>query len=251
MKKLSRLLLIAVLISCSSLGCEITVRFESYAMQTVPDEVPTSHGLDVDFAKALLREANCQHRFVSVPWGRGIQLLKKGKIDLMLSVSKTPEREVYIHFIGPQRNENIVFAMNRQFQYNIDSLEALFHLPYPIVIHKGAFYGKAFAERLEQRKEHDTQFIAMPDNQTKLSLLNTGRLAGFLEEKYNIMYQQEHNPEFSNIVISPYIIHQNPVYFAFSKESVSERQLKLFEQAFERLKSSGKLKEILKKYKLD
>jgi polar amino acid transport system substrate-binding protein len=35
------------------------------------------HGMDVDFAKALLEQADCKYRFVDMAWGRAIDLLKQ------------------------------------------------------------------------------------------------------------------------------------------------------------------------------
>lgn len=50
------------------------------------NKVPNLHGLDVDFARALLDEFGCNYRFVSVPWGRALKMLEIGEIDMMLSV---------------------------------------------------------------------------------------------------------------------------------------------------------------------
>jgi polar amino acid transport system substrate-binding protein len=231
--------------------CEFIVRFENYSAQSQQDDSLRWHGLDVDFAKALLDEMGCGYRFVSMPWGRALKMLEQGGIDLMLSVSKTAQRMRYAYFIGPQRMENIVFATHATRPFFIATIEDLFSLPIPVAIQRGAYYGSAFEQRMKQEIDTDKHFIYVADNQLKLNLLRHGRIAGFLEEKYNIIYQTEHNPDFVEIDMAPVVVNSEPVYFAISKRSVTKTQIVAFEEAFERLRHAGKLEQILKKYKLE
>lgn len=232
-------------------ACEMTVRFENYAAQSRLDEEKGWHGMDVDFAKALLDEAGCSYKFVSIPWGRSLKMLEAGNIDLVLSVTRTQERTEFAYFVGPQRMETIVFAMNAERLFNVDSMDDLFSLPVPVAIQQGAFYGRTFTERHSKRLGDETQFIFVPDNQTKLSLLKHGRIAGFLEEKFNIIFQSTNHPDFMTIKIAPLVVNQSPVYFAFSKKSVSDKQLEHLVSAYNRLNKTGRFSEILKKYQLD
>jgi len=235
----------------SEINCHLVVRFENYAAQSHQDDDLTWHGQDVDFAKALLDEAGCTYRFVSIPWGRSLKMLETGEVDLMLSVSKTAQRMRFAYFIGPQRQENIVFAMNAERVYFLDSISSLFELDAPIAIQRGAYYGSIFERRFIEEQDTDERFIYVPDNQLKLDLLRNGRISGFLEEKYNIIYQVQNNPDFMKVAISPLVINSEDVYFAFSKASVSKSQLKIFEKALLSIKKSGKLTAILKKYNLE
>ncbi|WP_234401216.1 substrate-binding periplasmic protein [Pseudoalteromonas sp. T1lg23B] len=245
------LLLLSCVLNASTPHCEFIVRFENYSAQSQQDAQMRWHGLDVDFAKSLLQEMDCGYRFVSVPWGRALKMLELGEIDLMLSVSKTAQRMRFAYFIGPQRMENIVFATNTKRPFYVQSLEQLFSLAMPVAIQRGAYYGEAFEKRMKQEVDSEDKFTYVPDNQRKLHLLRHGRISGFLEEKYNIIYQVQHNPDFIEIEIAPLVVNSEPVYIAVSKESVSRAQIEQLKEAFERLRSSGKLAQILKKYKLD
>ncbi|MCO7189326.1 MULTISPECIES: transporter substrate-binding domain-containing protein [unclassified Pseudoalteromonas] len=247
------LVLICVLFTPVTASCELIVRFENYAAQSRQDNNLTWHGLDVDFARALLDEAGCHYQFINVPWGRALKMLAEGELDMVLSVSRTPEREQFAYFIGPQRMETIVFAMSRSRPFAVHTLTDLFTLPVPVAIQREAFYGHAFNERLllEQSKVESQRFIYVADNQRKLSLLKHGRIAGFLEEKFNVLYQSQHNPDFAQITVSPLVVNREPVYYAMSKQSVSARELQQLAAAFKRLQHSGRLKQILAKYGLD
>jgi polar amino acid transport system substrate-binding protein len=234
-------------------GCELVVRFENYAAQSRLDSTSKWHGLDVDFARALLDEAGCGYQFINVPWGRALKMLAEGELDMVLSVSRTPERELFAYFIGPQRMETIVFAMNQLRPYSLHQLSDLFTLPVPVAIQREAFYGPVFNELLlrEQAKAESQRFIYVADNQRKLSLLKHGRIAGFLEEKFNVLYQSQHNPDFAQITVSPLVVNREPVYYALSKRSVSAKDIQQLTAAFQRLQHSGRLKQILSKYGLD
>ncbi|TMP30040.1 ABC transporter substrate-binding protein [Pseudoalteromonas rubra] len=245
--------LICTLFTPLAAGCELVVRFENYAAQSRLDSTLKWHGLDVDFARALLEEAGCGYQFINVPWGRALKMLAEGKLDMVLSVTRTPEREQFAYFIGPQRMETIVFAMSRSRPFTVNTLSDLFALPVPVAIQKGAFYGRVFNELLlrEQAKVESQRFIYVADNQRKLSLLKHGRIAGFLEEKFNVLYQSQHNPDFAQITVGPLVVNREPVYYSVSKQSVSAKELQQLQAAFERLQHSGRLKQILAKYGLD
>ncbi|WP_052140868.1 substrate-binding periplasmic protein [Pseudoalteromonas piratica] len=241
-------LIVSLFFSQVTFGCEITIRYERYGVENQAGEPARWHGLDVDFAKALLANTDCSYRFVELPWARALGGLKAGLIDLMLSVSKTAEREKYFYFIGPQRQETIVLAMNRENAFTINSLEDLLSLPAPVAVHRGAYYGETFEKLLQSNPEH---FITVVDNKTKLDLLAHKKISGFLEEKGNLIYQKTFNPSFSHIYIDDFVINSTDVYYAFSKRSLNQAQLEQFERIFRSSEYQTKQHKILAKYGLE
>lgn len=238
-------LLLLLLISYRISGCELTVRLEAYAAQSQLKE-NVWHGLDVELVTTLLNEAKCQYSFIDLPWGRSLKLLESGDIDLMLSVSKTSLRESFAYFIGPQRTETIIFASHSS-TTAISTLDELFAQTKPFAIQRGAFYGAEFNNKLNQR-EHSANMITVTDNQTKLELLRSKRISGYLEAKLNVLFEIENVPELKKLQIHPVVINQAPVYFAVSKNSVSKEQISQLEAAFNKLKHEGKFATILAKY---
>lgn len=231
--------------------CRLVVRFENYAKHSGADNNLTWHGLDVDFAKALLDQAQCSYSFVSVPWGRALKMLELGEIDMMLSVSQSAQRAKFANFIGPQRNETIVLVTHKSRPYQLNNLSQLLALPAPIAIHKHAFYGERVNKMVAEHASSNKHFIVIADNKLRMSLLRHGRLSGFFAEKYNMQYQKAHNPEYMQVEVNPLIINKEPVYFALSKKSVDEQLLIRLEKAFNALQRSGGIKKILEKYGLD
>lgn len=231
--------------------CELVVRFENFARYSNQADTLSWHGLDVDFAKALLEEANCRYKFVSLPWGRSIKMLESGEIGMMLSMSPTKQRERFAYFIGPQRNETIVFVTHKSRPYLLNSYQDLLTLPAPIAIHRDAVYGADIDALLKNTPNVEERFTVITNNKLRISMLKHGRISGFFAEKYNMLYQAENNPDYMQVEINPFVINQEPVYIALSKQSVSPKIKDRLEEALERLKQTGKIQKILKKYKLD
>lgn len=241
-------LLILFLSSCSLFACDLTVRLEEYSAQSQIKHNKWQ-GLDVELTQLLLDEAKCRYTFEALPWGRSLKLLADGQIDMMLTVSKTPERTAYAHFIGPQRQETLVFA-SKQMNNEVSSFDKLFALPLPFAVQRGAFYGEAFEHALNRDPSRKQQVIFVTDNQSKVALLKSNRISGYLEAKLNIIFEMEHVDELADLQIHPLVVNQAPVYYAFSKKSVSKRTLIKLSEAYYRLKKQNKFKKLLAKYQL-
>ena len=73
-------------------ACEMKVRVQAYPPFAMQDPHGGWYGLDLDYAKVLLKQLNCDIKVIDAPWGRGLEMLKTGDIDLMVNVTKNPER---------------------------------------------------------------------------------------------------------------------------------------------------------------
>lgn len=233
------------LFSTRALSCELVVRVEDYAAQSHRDENQQWQGIDIELTKALLNQAGCSYRFVPVPWGRALKMLEVGELDVMLSVSKTTERTKFAHFIGPQRIEKIKIVSKADPTIVVSSFKDILKIPLPLGIQEGAYYGESFNAFNKTLAPADRYFFKVPNNDTKLSLLIKNRIFGFLEEQLNIEYEIRHELTPKDVFVHPIIVNQAPVYFAFSKESVSNNQLKAIERAFNHLTFSGVFEQIL------
>lgn len=242
------LILWSILLVSPAWACKLTVRFELYPPQAYLDENNQWQGMDVDFAKVLLNEAGCQYTFVKVPWGRAMGMLEKGELDMMLSVSRNPERQKFAHFIGPQREESIVLISKASDPITEEKFNNLKTWDKPIAIQQGAYYGEKFAKMRANDTQAHAHFIIIPNNDIKLSLLHKGRVSGIIDEKLNILYQIQQNPEFSNIVVYPLVIHVNKVYYAFSRASVDATTIARLQKAFDTLQHNNRLLPIERRY---
>ncbi len=240
-------LLCLLLVTCLPLSaCELVVRFGHYPPQSSLDENQQWQGMTVEQTKALLKQADCRYKFVETPWARALDMLAKGQIDMMSSVTITPERQQFAHFIGPQRQEHMVLTSLASSPITLEKLYQLKTRGKPIAILQGAFYGDKFSQLVardqqthgKNKEKGPSHFLRLPNNRVKLSLLQKGRVSAIVEEKSHVLYQLRNNPTLSNVAIYPVTIYTNPVHIALSKTSIDAALLARLQQAFATLKAN-------------
>ena len=220
--------------SCNVFSCNLTVRLEQYSPQVEKRPDRSWAGIDYQLTKNLLSTAGCSFKIIEMPWARSLEALAFGEIDMMLNVTKTKEREEKFYFIGPFRIESIVLAIKESSKIKLNKIEDILKLDKPIAIQRKGFYGDAI-QRLVDDPKNKTHFIQVTDNESKVALLKLGRISGFLEEKRNLMIGNTATPRFEGIWYAPFIIHQSPVYYAFSKKSINNTLLKKLNSTFNHL----------------
>lgn len=231
--------------------CEIRVRVpegNSYAPFAVQDSSGRWSGLGIELTEALLAEAECTPVYEALPFARAIYYLQRGEIDMMPNMSITEERKAFLHFIGPQVDETVLFVTKKDARYAITSIEDFKKLPLAIGIERGKVYGKEF----EEKRSADPVFRNKLEEVDEVNLnekkLAIGRLSGFLGYAYNIMYQMKTNPLYKDFAIHPFIVHKDWVYFGLSKKTVSPELLGKLQTAYERAANKGVFETIRKRY---
>lgn len=227
-----------------------SLKFRSYYYPPFSEKTPQGDwiGLEQDYAKAITAAIGCDYTVVEAPWARGIDMLKNGEVDFMLEVSKTADREPYLHYVGPQRIEYIYLVTRKQNMPLVTQWQQLQHLEAVLMRQKGAYLGERFERVLKTNQKLSSRFVELPNSDVRLDLLEKGRIDGFLVDSVYISYMLDTQPKAKLVKVHPLIIHQNPVYFAFSKATVDEKMVKRFEQAYLELEKSGALKDISKRY---
>jgi len=238
------------LFSCmifNSFSCQLDVRFEEFSPESQKNEHNNWVGIDMELTQALLTEVGCSFLVLEVSWARALLMLDRGDLDLILNVSKTKEREDKYYFIGPMRNETIVFATFKKAIAPLKTIEDILKLDKPIAIQRNAYYGEEIEHYLQQ-KDYAESFVHVANNETKLKLLKRGRISGFLEAKRNVIHGINNDSNFTGIWFPDVIIHQDPTYFALSKKSVSKELKQKISEGFSRLVARGKIEEIILKH---
>lgn len=244
------LLLCGWLLSASRVyGCEFkmaTYAFKPLAMQ---DKHKQWIGLDHDYAKALASLVDCTITPVVAPWGRAIDMLKRGSIDLMVGVSKTDERAQYFYFVGPQRIQTI-FLVSRPDAFElVTSWQQLSKLNAVLMRQKGSYFGARFEQMLATNHKLRNKMLELADNEVRLALIHKGRVDGFLADEMYIDHQNKINGPDKQLQKHPLFINRNSVYYAFSKAAISPEQIKIINTAFSQLSKTKGFKAIADKYR--
>jgi len=243
------LLIFCLMNSNSFADCLFRVRVSDYAPLYFQDKNGKWTGLDVELADALFNEMSCRSLYEIVPWKRSLMELKRGNLDMMMTLSITEERKKFLNFLGPIRDEIIALAVSDNSDYHINSLEDFKKFPGKIGIQMGSFYGDAFDTKYKNDKNFANKFYALANDKQNIYRLKANRIFGFFGDRYNLAYKIANDDAFKGIKIHPFFINQAFVYFGFSKKSVSKEMFNRIQKAFDQAKLKGKFEKILQKYR--
>ncbi|MEW6992492.1 substrate-binding periplasmic protein [Colwelliaceae bacterium 6441] len=213
-----------------ALCCQLSVRMANYGPESELAANDTWKGVDVELIEQLFKQVNCRYSIVELPWARSLQMLARGDIDIMLNVTKTKEREQYYYFVGPIKEEVTVLAKSVKDNSILKDVNSLMTLAKPVAVQRGSFYGPE-VEQLMLSQKGKSKFIQVASNETKIKLMETGRISGFLAAKRNLTIGPDKTPRYKGVWFHPLVIYKTPVYFALSKKSISKELLEQFNRA--------------------
>lgn len=205
-----------------------------------------SHGLNVRMLQALASEVGCELRLVKSPWARALKLLKQGEIEVISQLSYNSERAKDLYFIGPHHQERMWLIADPSTQPALRQLADLRHWPagWLLAMLNGGYFGEQFRQ-LQSDVYFNRHLLPILSNQDKLALLSSGRVQAVLEEEFAWYWRVQQQP-------SPYqpmlLVHDNPVYFGFSRRSVSPELAASLASGWQRLYQQGQLQQIRQYY---
>lgn len=228
-------------------SCEVSLAVDSYPPYQTQEEGKWQ-GLDVDLATALVEQMKCKLVIKQSPWKRSLHLLQSGRIDMMVSISKTEKRQEFAYFVGPMRQEIVALVVNANNTIELNALEDFKQLDKKIGVINGAYYGQNFTAKYKDDTQFKEQFEVSNNTQDNLNKLVAGRILGFLNDPFYIADLIRKEKIQVPLKFHPFVINQAPVYFGFSKKSIPEKKLLKIQQAFKQLQEKGIFAAIRTKY---
>lgn len=205
-------------------------------------------GLDVELAEALVAEAGFSIEFVSLPWSRALAYMQSGQLDMMMNISKTPDREAYLDFIGPERISTRVLVVRKEnLGLHIENIDQLVDAARARNLKFGIQNDAKYSDEFDARLLADQAFAARFDQVPQAALLarktQAGHNLGFFEDLSYAAYQLKHSPDFEGLAIHPFTLSVTQAYFGISKQLDPVKENKL-RAAFGRLDKNGTLTKI-------
>lgn len=228
-------------------ACDIKLRVSSFEPFMIKHETGWA-GIDVEQARAVANRLDCHLLFVEAPWARGLSLLKAGKVDVMVNMSRTAAREKFLYFAGPQRIESIRLVSTASNFKLVTSWYQLSHLDATLMRQRGSFFGKRFEQLLRRNIKLKRQLVETSSHDFRLDLIDKGRVDGFIIDMTYFYYLRKVNPKAQRLIVHPLSINDSPVYFAFSKQSISKPRMVEIELAISTLIEEGTIKRIMASY---
>lgn len=208
-------------------------------------------GLSVELMQKLATKVGCELVFINSPWLRSLQLSEAGELDVLSHLSYNAERQSHFAFIGPHHIEAIylIGAPNLPPLHNLTELTETVDLGRIAALH-GAYYGEQFSQ-LMQSPYFARQLVSISSIQDKLALLRANRVNAILEDISVLRYWQQHGYPQAEQYQPLLKVYESPVYFGFSKTSLTPGQITELANAWQQLHEQGELTQIYQKYQID
>lgn len=194
----------------------------------------------------LLVPAGVKLKAVVYPWKRAQQMAQEGRIDLLLSLRKTPERETYLLFSHhPIFANPIAIFRLRGKQNSMDDWQTLVGLRGGVSL--GDTFGSKFDLFLQQHLTVETA-DSMQENFEKLRL---GRIDYFVSGQYaGHYYLHRQSMEREIEVLSPPVTNES-IHIGFSRRSPCQALEPYVSARLQELEQSGYIKRLLDSYLQD
>lgn len=243
-----------LLFSHLSLACTFSVRVtEAGAPYYYKDVDNQWKGMLIEFAELLGKEANCQPAFQSMPWARAMVQIKLGNLDMMMNLSRNPEREAFIDFVGHHHLEEMVFVTHKDAGFSLKHFSDVKKVQGGFGLADKVYYGSEFMSLLEQDPEFKQRFVYASIIGKHANITQKKRLNGFIQDRRSAAYDIKTNANYQSLKIyptpeNPLIVHSNPVYFGLSRQGTSPELKKKIQSAYKVLYQKSAFEQILKNY---
>ncbi|WP_163831718.1 substrate-binding periplasmic protein [Spartinivicinus ruber] len=243
--------LIATTSICVNAQCKknnFIIGWDPYEPYGVVNENGKLIGLDITLIKSVFDIAKCNYEIVVMAWKRSLNEIKLGRIDILLTASKTKEREKFVYFSPPYRNEEmrIMIRKGEEDKWELNSLEDIITRKMKISATLGSWFGEEFDKLVKHNEEFKSLVTRTRTTDQGIKMVVTNRTDGVIQDVIAINAKAIQHGIRDKFSVHPYIVESGPVHFMFSKKSVNIEDVELISQSLENFKKTTKYKELYK-----
>ena len=208
------------------------------------DSSDSNKGIDLDILNELYKKNGIKIKIFFAPFDTSLELAKKGLVDIVSTISYTKEREKYLDFSVPYRDESTyLLYKHKNSNTHFTGFNDMHGAKIGII--SGYTYPEKFLNDIkidkEECKKLDTLFSKLMKNQIDAVLLN----------QYIGNYYIAQNNLSENIKISSFKIIADEKFDArmgFSKVKSLKKYIDIFNNGIFEFKNKGELRSIENKY---
>lgn len=245
MLRLLPLLLLLLLLPVRSSSQDLTLSFMAYEGPPyyTRDADGQWGGMNVELVRALADRAGLTLKPLEYPWNRSLMSLENGQLDMMVELSRTPERERFTHFLGVSFHEQFVLIVRtdqaEELRKSLLQLDDLARPGYLWGTREKVFYSEEFNARLRTDLEFASHFDAVSYTKVNLDRLKIGRLTGVFGYLHPVNYLITHDPSYRDLTfIRVPFFPPSPNYFGVSRKIAPEK-LERLQRAYAALADEG------------
>ncbi|MES2900739.1 MAG: transporter substrate-binding domain-containing protein [Pseudomonadota bacterium] len=213
------------------------------------DEAGKQAGLDLELSRAIFAEANCMLiEFGPLSSSAGVRLFMDGKVDLMMGASRTPARDVFAHFSRAYRGESAsIFTLvdSPAEVQKVASFAQFMQQSGLLLALRIGWFGEDFENNKEQLRR-DNRLADFSGYSQGVRLLGLRRAPYLLGDTVTIARAARRQG--ISVVALSFQLVKAPVYMMFNRKTVSAEDVRLLDEAVERLERRGVLEKIRRSY---
>jgi polar amino acid transport system substrate-binding protein len=220
--------------------------WEPYQYQTAGQKAA---GLDIELIQAIASEMKCQLEFRQGHWSDLIGALKKGELDLLPGASKTVARESFAYFSESYRQEKFVLFIRSTDTalLQFTSLADLLAAGKKVGIVSDYYYGEGVANFYND-DNFKAAFVESPLSELNLKRLQDEEIDAMFEDSLVGSAMIRRKGLIEQVGQHSIDLGQTDVYLMFGKNTITEVQVKAFNQALQTIQQNGTYQAILDKY---
>ncbi len=205
-------------------------------------------GLEIEIVRAICKEADMKIVYLNIPWSRALMYMNSGEIDLMMGLSKTPEREKFIDYIGVSRYEQmglVVHSINKNVV--IKTLDDLKKFDRKIGLMNNVIY-PTITERIAVDEEFKKNFEFVSSDTQNRRKTQVHRIIGYFADRLFIVNELKSKPEYKGLSIHSFTLSKpKPVYIGASRKMDEKKRIKL-KEAYRILSKNGTIGAVIKRW---
>ncbi|AMR66084.1 substrate-binding periplasmic protein [Aquipseudomonas alcaligenes] len=212
-------------------------QFAPYSFVTMDDDTP--RGVDVELIQAIMQASAIDYQLRLYPWERVKRMLDRGEVEMAFQFAGTPERKAQYELAGPIRTGSTVFMTSHKISLK-DWKTLDDFTPFVIGQVRGYAYESNF-DKADLRRDTSAQ-----NPRQLVSMLLAGRIDIIVGDRTQLLYFIQEQRAHSSVRLLPTPLVEMPRYVAFAKgDSQRARQ---FDAALDKVRASGELEKILRKW---
>jgi len=207
------------------------------------DQDRNASGVVIDIVQELAELLALELVILPCSRVRCLRLMEEGKSDLMGTLLRRPERELFLHYLEPEyKTSDKLIYLNQDSPIKINQYQDLYTLN-SIAVVEGTKYAPKFDDDKKLPRYSATQELQ------QLMLLNNKRVQAFIMDEAVADYLIAKN-NLNGRFIKAYRFDNNKKksYITLSRKSAFAMQKDKFDKAMQKIISSGATLKYLKKY---
>ena len=225
--------------------CSLRAGYEEWRPYQFADSTGRASGMDVDVLRAVAERVGCRLEFVQAQPKRLHFDLRSGDLGVTFGYIKEEWRK-FAYYTRAFRNDTKALYVRKGLDRRIRDLDSFLRAGYRLGIVRGVLYGRDVMRLIT---DPALEWKVEPTDKSKQNMkkLLAGRIDGaIINPPFVVDFMRTHN--LAGGVEHRSLIFQIPYILMFSKESVKEETVRVFDRAIEALQQDGTIDKILAKY---